>query len=355
MKRVLLVSPLPPPVGGIASWTVNILDYFKEYSNPDYELIHLNSSMRFRSITSVSMVSRIFYGILNFIFFFGKFFRVILKKPDVCHITSSASFGLFKELVLVLICKAMGSRAIIHYRFGRIPELEQSQNWEWKLLGLINRMAYHVIVLDENSLETLGRYGNNVSLIGNPISPELMQFKIENFKAEEDIILFVGHVTRKKGIFELFAALRELNPGCKVHILGPFENNVKAELEEIYNPKDIVFFHGALKKDQVYKMMLASSILVLPSHTEGFPNVIIEGMALGCSIIASSVGAIPEMLAGNRGIIVPPCNVLELKEAISKLLNNDRERFVLSNNAERFALENYAMESIVKKLEKIWL
>lgn len=355
MKKVLLVSPLPPPVGGIASWTVNILDYFKNYSNSDYALIHLNSSMKFRSITSISLVSRIFYGVLNFIFFFGKFFRAMLKKPDVCHITSSASFGLFKELILVSICKAMGSRAIIHYRFGRIPELEQSQNWEWKLLSLINRMVYHVIVLDENSLKTLYQYGCNVSLIGNPISPELMKFKIENFKAEEDSILFVGHVTRKKGVFELFSALKDLNPGCKLHILGPFESNIKTELEEIYNPKDRVFFHGALNKDQVYKMMLKSRMLVLPSHTEGFPNVVIEGMALGCSIIASSVGAIPEMLAGDRGIIVPPCNVSELSKAISKLLNNDGERLGLSNNAERFALENYSMESIVKKLEKIWL
>ncbi|WP_324757984.1 glycosyltransferase family 4 protein [Sphingobacterium thalpophilum] len=355
MKKVLLVSPLPPPVGGIASWTVNILDYFKHYSNSDYELIHLNSSMKFRSITSVSMISRIFYGILNFMFFFGKFFRAILKKPDVCHITSSASFGLFKELILVLICKATGSRAIIHYRFGRIPELEQSQNWEWQLLSLINRMAYHVIVLDENSFKILNRYGNNVSLIGNPISPELMKFKIENFKAEEDSILFVGHVTRKKGVFELFSALRELNPNCKLHILGPFESNVKEELEKIYSSSHGVSFYGAVKKDQVYKMMSKSKMLVLPSHTEGFPNVIIEGMALGCSIIASSVGAIPEMLAGNRGIIVPPCSVSKLRDSISKLLNNEAERLMLSKNAERFALENYSMESIVKKLEKIWL
>ncbi|MGE8427197.1 MAG: glycosyltransferase family 4 protein [Sphingobacterium sp.] len=355
MKRILLISPLPPPVGGIASWTVNILEFFNTYSNLEYKLIHLNSSMRFRSITSVSVLSRIIYGILNFIFFFGKFFTAIIKKPDVCHITSSASFGLYKDFILVIICKIIGSKAIIHYRFGRIPELEKLKNWEWKLLCLVNRLAYHVIVLDESSLRILSDYGNNISLVANPVSPELMNFKEENSKDEQNIILFVGHVTRKKGIYELFMALKELNPDCVVHILGPYENSLKEDLEKIYNPKDKVVFHGAMKKDQVYKMMLMSKVLVLPSYTEGFPNVVIEGMALGCSIVASSVGAVPEMLDGGKGLLVPPRNIRDLKNSISALLHNHTERLQLSSKAEKFALENYSMESIIKKLEKIWL
>ncbi|WP_313531255.1 glycosyltransferase family 4 protein [Sphingobacterium multivorum] len=355
MKRILLVSPLPPPVGGIASWTVNILEFFNTYSNLEYKLIHLNSSMRFRSITSVSIVSRIIFGVLNFIFFFGKFFSAIIKKPDVCHITSSASFGLYKDLILVIICRLFGSKSVIHYRFGRIPELEKLNNWEWKLLCLVNRLAYHIIVLDTNSLNILLNYGNNISLVANPVSPELMTFREKNPKNEQNIILFVGHVTIKKGVYELFKALKEIKPDCMVHILGPFENELKQDLEEIYNPKGKVVFHGATKKDDVYKMMLNSKVLILPSYTEGFPNVVIEGMALGCSIIASSVGAIPEMLNEGRGILVPPRNIPDLKESISALLDNHTERLKLSSKAEKFALENYSMESIIKKLEKIWL
>ncbi|UIR55956.1 glycosyltransferase family 4 protein [Sphingobacterium sp. SRCM116780] len=355
MKKILLISPLPPPIGGIASWTVNILNYFNEYSNPEYKLLHLNSSMKFRSITSVSIFSRILYGILNFIIFFVKFLFNILKNPNICHITSSASLGLCKDLVFVLICKIFGIRTVIHYRFGRIPDLEKQKNWEWKLLRTINRVANHVIVLDARSLSTLMRYGDNISLIGNPISPELMIFKDKYTKEENDNLLFVGHVTRKKGIFELFNALEAIKPNCETYIVGPFEEGVRSELEQIYNSKDKVTFHGALTKDQVYKMMIESKMLILPSYTEGFPNVIIEGMALGCAIIATSVGAIPEMLGENRGLVIPPKDIDSLTKSVEVLLHNDAMRNSLSVNAEKYALENYSMESIVKKLEKIWL
>jgi len=355
MKKIVLISPLPPPVGGIASWTVNILEYFKNYSNDKYVLEHLNNAMQLRSITSTSKLSRIYYGIINFLLFYRKLVKKLLQKPDLCHFTSSASLGLFKDVFFILTCRIFNIKTVIHYRFGRIPDLYLIKNWEWKTLQFVNKMSTFVVVLDKKSLDILNKYHKHVSLIENPVSSKLIDFKKVTVKTERNAIVFVGHVTKKKGIYEFFEATKNLHNKYKLEIVGPYENEVKEYLLEKYNRYDKqIVFYGAMSNEMVYNKMINSTLLVLPSYTEGFPNVIIEGMALGCGIIATDVGAIPDMLGENRGVLISPRNADQLRDAIHKLLFNESIRNEFSLNAESYALANYTMGNIVKKLEFIW-
>lgn len=68
--------------------------------------------------------------------------------------------------------------------------------------------------------------------------------------------------------------------------------------------------------------MLKCTVFVLPTYTEGFPNVVLESMACGCPIVATSVGAIPEMLDGGAGIVIEPRNVEQLRDAVAWVLEN---------------------------------
>jgi glycosyltransferase involved in cell wall biosynthesis len=353
MKKILLISPLPPPVGGIASWTVNILDYFNNYHNPKYKLEHLNSAIQFRSITSSSKIARIYYGIINFVYFYRKLFSKLLDKPNLCHFTSSGSLGLLKDLIFIVTCNFFNVKTIIHYRFGRIPEISEKNNWEWKILKLVNRLSTFVIVLDYKSVEVIESHKKEVYLVENPISPQLIKYKSQSNVKEENTIVFVGHVTKMKGIFELFQALKQIDKKLDVKIIGPYEDSVRTDLEKIFNLR--VKFYGSLSKKEVYQEMINSKILVLPSYTEGFPNVIVEGMALGCAIIATNVGAIKDMIHPDRGILINPKSVNELTEAINSLVNNESKRIEIKHNAEKFAMSNYSIEDIIKKLESIWI
>lgn len=353
MKKIVLVSPLPPPVGGIASWTVNLLEYFKSYTNENYVLEHLNNAMQLRSITSTSTLLRIYYGVINFIFFYLKLIKKLLQKPDLCHFTSSASLGLFKDVFFILTCRILNVETVIHYRFGRIPELYMSKNWEWKVLRFVSKISTFVIVLDQKSLDILEKYNKRSFLIENPVAPQLIEFKKASVKKDGNTIVFVGHVTRQKGIYEFFEATKDLDPKYGLEIVGPYEEDVKQELLQKYNHSELVFC-GSLSKEKVYSKMITSKLLILPSYTEGFPNVVIEGMALGCAVIATNVGAVPDMLGQDRGILVSPRNANQLRDAIEKLLLNDSVRNTNSLNAESYALKNYTIENIVKKLEFIW-
>ena len=109
------------------------------------------------------------------------------------------------------------------------------------------------------------------------------------------------------------------------------------------------------KYEDVIKEMLSAGIFILPSYTEGFPNVILESMTCGCPIIATSVGAIPEMLSEDSGVLVEPGNVEMLKEAINFLLNDRTLANIYGENAKKRVKDNYSIPIVWEKLEDIWL
>ena len=110
--------------------------------------------------------------------------------------------------------------------------------------------------------------------------------------------------------------------------------------------------------DEVIKEMLAAGVFCLPSYTEGFPNVILESMACGCSIIATPVGAIPEMLQFDSnemcGLKVSVGDVDSIVKQISELLFNNDLRYNCRRNAVKRVNELYAIPVVWNQLQKIW-
>jgi len=251
----------------------------------------------------------------------------------------------------------MGSSSIIHFRFGRIPMLLNQNNWEWKLVKKNVAICDHCIVLDRLSYDTLLNVGlKNVSIIPNPISQKIIvqiNEHINNPIREKGVVLFVGHIIPEKGVYELVESCKQIPEVKEVRIVGPIEDEVKRTLELKGNGK--ITFLGVKEHYDIINEMKRCSIFVLPSYTEGFPNVVLEAMISSCPIIATSVGAIPEMLADGAGICVEPKKVMQLTESIELLINNATLANKFGMNAKQHAINKYSMDIVVEKLENIWL
>ncbi|TCK84879.1 glycosyltransferase family 4 protein [Albibacterium bauzanense] len=359
IPKILLVSPLPPPVGGIASWTVYMLDFIGR-KEKDYELIHSNSAIKNKRITDKRVINRLVNGTRDFISQYNSLVKKVkTDKPTIVHLTSSASLALFKDYLFARVLKKRGIRSIIHFRFGRICEVKERNNWEWFLLKMVMRAYDEVIVLDMKSYECLFSSGiEHINLVPNPLSNDFLANVNKNRiigERNKDVILFVGHVIEDKGVYELVEAVCNLKSVRELRLIGPYEIHVKEELLSFAGKEqNKIKFIGTQSSEEIAKEMANCGIFVLPSYSEGFPNVILEAMVSSCPIIATNVGAIPEMLKKDAGISIPPKSVKGLNEAIETLINDPPLAKKMGEYARRTAMSNYRIENIVNQMERIW-
>ncbi len=92
----------------------------------------------------------------------------------------------------------------------------------------------------------------------------------------------------------------------------------------------------------------------VPSHTEAFPNVLLEAMALSKPTIATAVGAIPNILSDNCGLVVAPKNIDALAEALSELLLDELLCRTMGGNGRRKCEGFYDANVVVESYAKLW-
>lgn len=363
--KILLISPYNAKrVGGIGTWSKSILDYYKDSNK--YEIIFQNTSNPLKNNIQKDILSRILIGIEDsFIIIFKLFCNLLIKQPDVVHYTSSASLALSKDKIVLFITKYIfRKKFVIHWHFGRIPEICHKKDHEYKKITDIVKKSDINIVLDAKSLESLKNEGiSNVINIPNPMTSAIhettknISISEINAKRLEGEVLFVGHILRTKGVFELVSACVELSSVKKIILIGPVLPNVKEELIKLVDKNlksNILDFKGELARELVYDYYKKCSIFCLPSYSEGFPYVILEAMAFGCPIIATKVGAIEEMLQNESGILVSPRNIMELKKEIENLISDKNKRNLLSEKAYKRVMSVYTNEIIFKQYENKW-
>lgn len=358
--RILLASPKGAVTGGIARWTGHILEFYNSLEDKkDVELIHFDTARKKQ--VPKNFVLRLFYGFWETPEVLQLFRRFVKEYPaDILHMTSSASLGLLRDILMLRMAKSYSFKTIVHFRFGRAPELKKKKNWEWRLLCKVITLADKAIFIDQNSYFAVKDVGySNIELLPNPISPKVNGI-IEAHpcvKRDSSLILFVGHVTRQKGVFELIEASRYF-PHKKIKFVGRVIDDVTPLVSKIQHDCPNVHFVGEEVYSEIIKDLLACSVFVLPSYTEGFPNVILEAMACGCAIVATSVGAIPEMLEGDEngryGTLVNPQDSESLRFAIENFFADSTFMEECQINVKRRVNERYSMQAIWNQMEELW-
>jgi teichuronic acid biosynthesis glycosyltransferase TuaC len=137
------------------------------------------------------------------------------------------------------------------------------------------------------------------------------------------LVLYVGRVERSKGVFELVQAYRQLaaqRADARLAIVGdgPALLECKRALAAF---ADRVTFAGARPHQEIPAWLTACDVFTLPSWNEGMPNVVLEAIACGRRVVATRVGAIPEILSSKvLGEVVSPRAPGELASALERAL-----------------------------------
>lgn len=151
-------------------------------------------------------------------------------------------------------------------------------------------------------------------------------------------ILFVGSVGVRKGVPELLTAFARLGGDAELHLIGPVEPGFAPLLRRLAGPGVVV--RGPLPGSALPAEYAAADLFVLPSVEEGFGMVILQAMASGLPVVASSATGLPDAdPRGEAGRLVPPADAEALTEAL-RAVPADSERRRAMGEAARRLVEN---------------
>jgi glycosyltransferase involved in cell wall biosynthesis len=352
MPKVCFVAPVPPPYGGIANWTMLVT---KELSRRGVEFDLIDTSPRRRAVDGRSMFERLVVGGLGIFKLRAELERSIHNGSRVVHITTSSQFAVVRDIVLLRLCRRLGVGTAYHLKFGRVPEMREQNTLEWKWLRHAMSLASLTMAIDRATYEALIPVlgPERVACVPNPVGvSSLPQANGDSGRR----VMYLGWVIRDKGIEELLQAWAVFHVGhadwC-LDIVGPINPAYHAELKSRYC-LDGVSVCGEKEHDEAMEMLAESSVFVLPSYTEGFPNVILEAMGLGRAIIGTRVGAMPEMLADGCGLLIEPRNPEAVLRALQELADDPSTRVLLGGRARAKVLQEYSLEVVLPQYARHW-
>lgn len=170
--------------------------------------------------------------------------------------------------------------------------------------------------------------------------------------ADTPIVIFVGRLVPEKRVDLLtgiWSSVRETLPRARLLIVGSGPEEV--ELKQRAN--DGILFLGS--QADVTPYLQAADLFVLPSAAEGLSLALLEALACGLPVIATSVGGNPEVIRHlETGWLTPPDDPLALTEAIVTLLEDEMLQSKLRENARPHAVQNYSLVKMADRLVDLY-
>jgi glycosyltransferase involved in cell wall biosynthesis len=169
----------------------------------------------------------------------------------------------------------------------------------------------------------------------------------------------VARLSVQKGLFDLVAAAAEVVrriPTARFVIAGDGELRevLRARVAELHLTEQVLFA-GARPLSELARWLSAADVFVLSSHYEGMPLSLIEAMAAGCPVVATSVGGIPDVVSDDTvGRLVPPNDPGALARAITEVLANGDQRRSMSTAARARAVTAFDVSTCYQKTTAIY-
>jgi glycosyltransferase involved in cell wall biosynthesis len=236
--------------------------------------------------------------------------------------------GLAKKWNVPLVISALGTieRKVAYEGTYTSSQIIEAMNFAEKVLSVSEDLKFHIV--------NLGIDEDKVIVVPNGVDTD--KFKpmgkenarnLLNLPLDKNIILFVGALRSIKGVNYLIEAAKKfVDIDTELYMVGRDDGLKKSLVKMAQELKiiDFIKFIGPVNHEDIPLWISASDLLVLPSLSEGRPNVILEALACEVPVVATDVGGIPELMVnGETGYLVPAKNSLDLSEKVKKLLEDE--------------------------------
>ncbi len=319
--KILMIGPVPPPVGGARVLFKSTVDYMDDLDEIEQTVLPL-WSLNDHRIQKILIAFRLFFQVL---------FRGF--RYDVISFWTSRNGMLYFGPFLRLISALTGTPLVIRL-FGigssRLDtELNALERW---LTRYIYKSLDLVLVETQAAVDQIK--------IDYP-SARIALHKNYRMIPEQEVVphqrchrfIFLGKVREDKGILDIIEAAESMAvEDLVVDVYGPFEGGLS---EETFANCQKVRYCGILSPDQVVDVISTYHALLLPTYYagEGHPGAILEAYASGLPVIVSKRQTLMEIVDDSSGVLVPAQDPARLKEAMTRLVTDPDLYQRLANGA----------------------
>ncbi len=341
--KVLVIGPSPEKSkGGMATVIKDIRDDKQLNKQFDIEI--------YESYIDGNKFERAVYMIIAFLNF-----KKIYSLYDLFHIHVASYGSAFRKAKYISFLKKRGKKVILHIHGAAFMDFYNNLSDSKKdyIVDILNSCDLVIALSDEwkNKFKKHFKLRNCISL-PNGISTADFRCAVTEKGEHTNAFLLLGRIGKRKGAYDLVNAVEMLAPkypDVKLYIAGDGEIEkindkiIKKKLQRNIKVVGWVDFAGKIE------LLKKVATVVLPSYNEGLPMSILEGMAAGKAIISSSVGALPEVVKEENGIIIEPGNVNALVSAMEICMTNP----MLISDMSLANLQKIEESFSVQKMHKI--
>ncbi len=343
--RILLISSLPPPEGGISTWT----KIYNEHCKKSGHLVDIiNTALTGKRAKKINNKRNFLDEIFRMNNIFTALFRYLkINKADVAHINSSCgSLGIIRDYLIIKVIKRKKIPIVLHLHCNAADQLKSKLAVYF--FNKAVKLANEVLVLNRDTQ----KYVRETCCVESQVVPNFIQ---ENWilKNKKEInkeikkIMFIGHVQPAKGVEDIFE-VSKIYPEIQFVLAGP----VKSNNDGLIVSKNVKLL-GAIEQKDVQGLLDSADVFLFPTRSEGFSMALTEAMARGIPIITTRVGANLEMIEEYGGVGVSVGDVTGIVQAIEKLKNVET-RTKMSNWNVNKVRKSYTVEKVMLKLFSIY-
>ena len=348
---VLVLGPHRDAISGVSTH-VNLL--MESALGDDFELLHFQVGSEGRGESRLGKVLRLVASP------FALFATILFRHVSLVHINTSLNTRAYwRDLVYLAIAKLLRARVVYQVHGGELPEkFFGGRRGPTAFLRWTLGLPDLLVVLASCELEAYRQFVPEQNVVAVPNGIDCRPFAhiptIVSSTRDPLNLIYIGRLAREKGLYETLQGIRlalELGVDARLTIAGGGAEEARLRRYAIalgIAPR--VAFVGPVFGDDKVNLMSGADVMLLPSYSEGLPYALLEAMAAGLPVIATPVGAIPDVVThGTHGHLVPPRNGKAIAEALA-LMAGDRERIGwMSRACRRRVRAAYSIERVARE------
>jgi len=327
-----------------------------------YSFFAGNKNVQLYGVEHGTSAKTIFTRAINYVWTQSRISRQLMK------LTRKVDFWIFfiggEGLVLPALTAKLLGKGVVIASAGSAWKVAQARGdllakVSVLLQSITYRLSNRIIMYSERLVEehSLQKYRNKISIAQKHFI-DFDKFKVKReFNERDKLIGYIGALSKIKGVPNLLEAIPQvLAEKSDVRFIIGGEGELKGEVEKYLDEKNLkskARFVGWIPHDELPDYLNKLKLLVLPSYTEGLPNILLEAMACGTPVLATPVGGIPDVIKDDEtGFIMednsPECIVINIIRA----LETSRLREI-AYNARSLVEREYTYKKAVERYRNI--